>query len=96
MSAAAAAVIGTLATLFLLRRDIHTNSFIFANAFVEQNAGLPVTKADILEYLAPLRTFGHRAVHIRSSQNVSVRLPRNMLGCTTAGERCAQQTSLIM
>jgi hypothetical protein len=49
ISAAADAVMGTLATLFPLWRDIHTNSFIFANTSGKQNADLPVGKPNILD-----------------------------------------------
>jgi hypothetical protein len=55
ISAAADAVIGTLATLLPLRRDIHTNSLIFADTSGKQNAGLPVAKTNILDYIALFR-----------------------------------------
>jgi hypothetical protein len=76
MSAAADAVMGTLATLLALRRDIHTNSFIFADSSGDQNAGPPVAKANKLDYLAISRDIrASRPAH-SASQNVSVSLPR--------------------
>jgi hypothetical protein len=55
--AAAVAVMGTLATLIPLRREIHTNSFIFADTSGKENADLPVVKADILDDIALFRDF---------------------------------------